>query len=483
MATRSREILRKVDNDAEGGRQGCLPPAKEAHSPSRTLSAIKKPTTACSWKFSANPSIQTHETKEGEHSKAELECSALYNGSGDSEPAAPGMKYGGIRTEFRRKPREYGQNTGLNEGKMQDSDQTESGVAGLGATATSIFAATTPIFAATTPIFAATMPIFAAAPSIFPSIAKILASTAWRPNTMVSCLAPGGNTITRQKVYTCGAGIGRGAKEKPRRLISGMIRSSIGQLLCQVALSTLMVHGIRDALWFYLDDDDDMPDLQDMSGSENEEDEEDTEAINAAYEHTKALRDADRVAMKTRPKADLTKDIQPIFKEEEVPDSDIGVLVKGHWCLLCQKNGLPQKKCFLTGNVSLRRTHISRNPGHFAVYRRMCEKNNVPLHHQAIPKDFSVEEDPKQTTLDNFANKTPPFSCQGFLDYLVEMMVTEDDGFMLVDKGPFRRLLRYCRPSLKESDIPHRTKMPEEILQRAKDAEDQLRSELFYLSW
>ncbi|KAJ7857121.1 hypothetical protein B0H14DRAFT_3448096 [Mycena olivaceomarginata] len=167
-----------------------------------------------------------------------------------------------------------------------------------------------------------------------------------------------------------------------------------------------------------------MPDLQDMSGSENEEDDKDTEAINAAYEHTKALRDADRVAMKTRPKADLTKDIQPIFKEEEVPDSDIGVLVKGHWCLLCQKNGLPQKKCFLTGNVSLRRTHISR-------------------------------EDPKQTTLDNFANKTPPFSCQGFLDYLVEMMVTEDDGFMLVDKGPFRRLLRYCRPSLKESDIPH----------------------------
>jgi hypothetical protein len=81
--------------------------------------------------------------------------------------------------------------------------------------------------------------------------------------------------------------------------------------------------------------------------------------------------------MKTRPKADLTKDIQPIFKEEEVPDPDTGVLVKGHWCLLCQcvlalcfilhlpcafdrKNGLPQKKCFLTGNISSQRTHISR---------------------------------------------------------------------------------------------------------------------------
>jgi hypothetical protein len=49
---------------------------------------------------------------------------------------------------------------------------------------------------------------------------------------------------------------------------------------------------------------------------------------------------------------------------------------------------------------------------------------------------------------------------------------------MLVDKGPFRRLLRYCRPSLKESDIPHRTKMREEILQRIEVAEERLRSKL-----
>jgi hypothetical protein len=67
------------------------------------------------------------------------------------------------------------------------------------------------------------------------------------------------------------------------------------------------------------DDDDDMPDLQDVSDSENEEDDDDTEDINTAYEHTKALGDADRAvcvqfdftfnllntfqAMKMRPKA------------------------------------------------------------------------------------------------------------------------------------------------------------------------------------
>jgi hypothetical protein len=42
------------------------------------------------------------------------------------------------------------------------------------------------------------------------------------------------------------------------------------------------------------DDEDDMLDLQDVSGSENEEDENDTEAIDAAYEHTKALGGADQ---------------------------------------------------------------------------------------------------------------------------------------------------------------------------------------------
>lgn len=41
-------------------------------------------------------------------------------------------------------------------------------------------------------------------------------------------------------------------------------------------------------------------------------------------------------------------------------------------------------------------------------------------------------------------------------------------AFHLVDKGSFRRLLRYLRPSLSDRDIPHRTKTRDEILERAK---------------
>lgn len=44
-------------------------------------------------------------------------------------------------------------------------------------------------------------------------------------------------------------------------------------------------------------------------------------------------------------------------------------------------------------------------------------------------------------------------------------------AFQLVDKGAFRRLLIYTRPSLSERDIPHRTKVQQEILLRARGAE------------
>lgn len=49
---------------------------------------------------------------------------------------------------------------------------------------------------------------------------------------------------------------------------------------------------------------------------------------------------------------------------------------------------------------------------------------------------------------------------------------------MLVEKSPFRRLLLYTRPSLGEKDIPHRTKMREEILKRKDVVEERLREKL-----
>jgi hypothetical protein len=51
-------------------------------------------------------------------------------------------------------------------------------------------------------------------------------------------------------------------------------------------------------------------------------------------------------------------------------------------------------------------------------------------------------------------------------------------AIQLIDKGPFRRLLAYARPSLAEKDIPHRTKLRKEILDRADAVQDRVRIKL-----
>jgi hypothetical protein len=87
----------------------------------------------------------------------------------------------------------------------------------------------------------------------------------------------------------------------------------------------------------------------------------------------------------------------------------------------------------------------------------------------------------------------------GLLDYIVEMIVMEDDvrpshiatasisnilskALQLVDQGPFRCpfrcLLKYARPSLKEADIPHHTKIRKEILESAKKAKEHVQAHL-----
>jgi hypothetical protein len=90
----------------------------------------------------------------------------------------------------------------------------------------------------------------------------------------------------------------------------------------------------------------------------------------------------------------------------------------------------------------------------------------------------------RQATLDGSFTRQPrspriaPFSSRGLIDHLVELVVSEDEAFNLVEKPAFRQLLHYLRPGLASSDIPHRTKLREEVLQRAVQAESNLKARL-----
>jgi hypothetical protein len=51
-------------------------------------------------------------------------------------------------------------------------------------------------------------------------------------------------------------------------------------------------------------------------------------------------------------------------------------------------------------------------------------------------------------------------------------------AFRLVERGSFRRLLKFCRPSLSERDIPGRLSLRAEILRRAHIAEGRVRDNM-----
>lgn len=87
----------------------------------------------------------------------------------------------------------------------------------------------------------------------------------------------------------------------------------------------------------------------------------------------------------------------------------------------------------------------------------------------------------RQSTLDGMLMNQPcvaPFSIRGLIDHVVELVVSDDDAFYLLDKPAFRKLLQYLRPSLAMKDIPHRTKIREEALARAVQAESKLKATL-----
>jgi hypothetical protein len=61
---------------------------------------------------------------------------------------------------------------------------------------------------------------------------------------------------------------------------------------------------------------------------------------------------------------------------------------------------------------------------------------------------------------------------------LRRLYLTTIQAFLLVEKAPFRQLLTYLRPSLTDKDIPHRTKLREEILEQAKAVEESMKEKL-----
>ncbi|KAG2080715.1 uncharacterized protein F5147DRAFT_522949, partial [Suillus discolor] len=94
---------------------------------------------------------------------------------------------------------------------------------------------------------------------------------------------------------------------------------------------------------------------------------------------------------------------------------------------------------------------------HFPVYKSQCEAQDIALNERAIPASVRNSSEHQKTLDESLAPKIPQFTKAGLMDYIVELIVSEDEAIQLVDKGPFRRLLQYLHPNLSDGAIPHHT--------------------------
>ncbi|KAF7333887.1 hypothetical protein MSAN_02401300 [Mycena sanguinolenta] len=229
-------------------------------------------------------------------------------------------------------------------------------------------------------------------------------------------------------------------------------------------------------------------DMESLGGSGDSSADEDGDAesptamdVDEEYQKFKAMGDADHAHATTKSaRIDSTADVRTIFKRvdcEKNPDTGAIVRKAGAICLVCTKKGLKADVCFLTGSVSTLRSHIARHDDHFQTYRARCEKLDIPMHPRAIPESDSSGSKEVQGTLDGIVAtkpRPPVFTSEGLRDFLIEMIVTQDEALSIVERPSFRRLLQYCRPSITETDIPTRRTIRKYVLQLAKDVQAKL---------
>ncbi|KAG1798503.1 uncharacterized protein HD556DRAFT_1305965 [Suillus plorans] len=169
-----------------------------------------------------------------------------------------------------------------------------------------------------------------------------------------------------------------------------------------------------------------------------------------AYQQIKAFGDADRDVRKSLKKDERTADLWMIFTEEKGhKNTHTGESEDGWWCNVCKEANVPLQNCFFKGSISTRRTHIARNPNcHFPIYKSRCEEKGIIMHERAIPLNVKVS-DGGQRTLDRaLVPKPPQFSKSGLVDYIVELIVAEDE----IRKSPQARV--FFKKCCTEVDLP-----------------------------
>jgi hypothetical protein len=96
---------------------------------------------------------------------------------------------------------------------------------------------------------------------------------------------------------------------------------------------------------------------------------------------------------------------------------------------------------------------------------KKCKEAGIDPHPRALGSDNEDKNAAlKQVSLDGFMQHIPTWTKQGLMEHIIQFVVEDDQSFLVLEKPSFRNLLRYLRPNMKDSDIPHRTKLREQIM-------------------
>ncbi|KAF8887636.1 hypothetical protein CPB84DRAFT_1849810 [Gymnopilus junonius] len=170
-----------------------------------------------------------------------------------------------------------------------------------------------------------------------------------------------------------------------------------------------------------------------------------------------------------------------MFTPGELKDKASDKSKKGHICKGCIAMGHSEKNSFFSGDNSMLRTYVHWNWGtHGEMYLKICQKIGIKPNECALPNPEDMPSDTTmQTHLDGFVQATlnVKWSKEGLLEHILDFIISGDQSFHVVEEKPFRKLLKYQHPATQESDIPHHTKIQEEVIEKANLAIQRLKEE------
>lgn len=138
-------------------------------------------------------------------------------------------------------------------------------------------------------------------------------------------------------------------------------------------------------------------------------------------------------------------------------------------CKLCSSLKKPLWRVFTVnrGLSSTFRRHLLQD--HARVYQATRNAMGLPSVRAAV-KAATV-------TNDEQAEKEP-FTMDGFIERLIRWIIVDDQSIRVLECQEFRDLLTYISDHLEDADIPHRTKLTNDILNLHKMRQEEMHREL-----